>query len=62
MNEYMGNAYGYARKNDEVVSLNGACMVNLCFGDTSSSCTGNFCGSNAHSGCFLFACGTREAD
>lgn len=61
MNKYMGNAYGNANK-DEIVGLNGACMINLCFGDTSSSCTGNFCGSNDYSGCTWFFCGSKGTE
>lgn len=62
MNQYMGNAYGDTIKEEKAIGTYGACIVNLCFGDVSSSCTGNFCGTNEHSGCFWFACGTRGAN
>ena len=61
MNKLLGNVY--RNSNENVASTHGACIVNACFGDTSSSCSSNFCGVNEHSGCVWFACGVKgESD
>lgn len=55
MNEYVGNVYS----NEKEIMQPRACIINLCGGDSSSSCTGNFCSVNQQDKCFFLSCSSN---